>query len=624
MTDKIIKRLHAVSFSLIFIAFFYGYLLTPLWDYDFWWHIATGRYIATEGHLPQSDPFSYTSVMEENKNVFPEREVFFLKQYWFAQVIFYFIFSLFGSSGMIITRSLLLLLTVLTVSWRLRRDGVSFYINFVLTFLLFMLSLRSLGERPVLFSMLFTALVIFLLEEFRERKGRLLFLLVPLLLVWANMHGAFVLGIIIISLYMLSEALKLGLRRSELTQKDAIVFFSATLMAILVTYINPCGWDAFSMSLNPKYDIFQKGIQEYMSPLAVYKEKIGTLDYNYAAIAALFPLVVIIRNRRMDLAHFLVLLGFFVMSAKAGRFIFFYGIIASMLLGKELGPLITGFIEKRLSAGTYHKIQAGFALAAIISTALFVVGLSSSGKPRLNVARQWSVPEKAVDFIEKNKLQGNIFNDYGYGGYLAWRLYPNKTFIDSRTLNLTVTNEYGWVIDSVEKVEGIRTANEKTPLWEGILNHYKISYMFLSITDIYGGLHPIILDLAAGEKWVPVYIDKISIIFVKNIDANREIISEYKMADDYVYNVLIYKLAALTQGDRINPRSLVSLGKLFSKVGRVDDAVKAYRLAAERLHDPDLMKRIEQMDAIIAQQGTAGGKENRSPQERDNEKSMAE
>jgi tetratricopeptide (TPR) repeat protein len=138
----------------------------------------------------------------------------------------------------------------------------------------------------------------------------------------------------------------------------------------------------------------------------------------------------------------------------------------------------------------------------------------------------------------------------------------------------------------------------------------------LSITDIFGALQTVILDLALSEKWVPVYIDKMSIIFVKDTPANREKISQFKMADDYVYNVLIYKLAAMTQGDRINPRSLISLGKLFSKVGRYDDAVKAYRLAAERWHDPDLLKNIEEMDAIIAQQGTAGSKESRIPQKK--------
>ncbi len=619
MTHKKLKILTALLFLVLFSSFLYCYLLTPLWDYDFWWHIATGRYIVTEGHLPQSDPFSYTSAMEENKNIFPEREVFFLKQYWLAQVIYYFIFSLFGSAGMVITRSFLLLLIVLVVFWRLLRDGVRSYIAFVIIFLLFMLSLKALGERPVLFSMLFTAIVTFLMEEFKERRGRWLFLLVPLMLVWANMHGAYVLGIIVVSLYLLSETIKLGLRCSELTRQDAVALFSAGLMAILITYVNPCGWDAFSMSLHPKYNIFQRGIQEYVSPWVIYKEKIGKLDYNYVALAALFPLVVIIRNRKMDLAHFLVLLGFFVMSAKAGRFVFFYAIISSMLLGKEISPLVSGFIEKRLSEGMYLKIQAVFALAAIVSTVLFAVGLSSAGKPRLGLARQWSVPEKAVDFIKENNLQGRIFNDYGYGGYLAWRLYPKKTFIDSRTLNLTVINEYSWVTDAVEKIEGIRTANEKTPLWEGILNHYKISYILLSISDIYGNLFPVILELLASEKWVPVYMDKMSIIFVKDLPANRELISRFKISHDFVYDAIIYKLAALTQGDRINPRYFYSLGRLFQKVGRYADAVKAYRLAAERYQHPELIKRINEMDAIIAQQTIAGDKEGRVPQKRKNE-----
>ena len=88
-----------------------------------------------------------------------------------------------------------------------------------------------------------------------------------------------------------------------------------------------------------------------------------------------------------------------------------------------------------------------------------------------------------MNFIERNKIQGNMFNDYGYGGYITWRLYPQKNFIDTRSLNKTVMNEYEWVTDATKKVEGIKTTNDKIPLWETLLNHYKINFVFMPLMD---------------------------------------------------------------------------------------------------------------------------------------------
>ena len=616
MTNKTIKILYAASFLLIFIAFFYSYLLTPLWDHDFWWHIATGKYIVTEGHLPETDPFSYTSTMPENKNSFPERETFLLKQYWLAQVIFYIIFIKFGAGGIIFIRSLLLTLIVVTIFAGLKRSRVQPYLIFILIFLLYMVSLRALGERPVLFSMLFTAVVLFALEEYKERRNKWLYLLVPTMLVWASLHGGFVIGNLLIGIYMFSETLMMAFKRSTLSRQERVLFFSVTALALMVSYLNPTGWSAFHISLDPQYKIFEQGIQEYVSPITSYTKKIAGIDYSYFTIALLFPVIMVLRNRKMDLAHFLVLLGFFVMSLKASRFTFFYSIVASMILSKEFCYVINELIEKRIAPEKYRKIGMVFAIATLLSTLVFMCNIFLLRTPSFDVARRYSIPKEAVDFVEKNNLPGRMFNDFGYGGYIEWRLYPAKTFIDSRALNFTVMNEYGWVMDAVAKVEGIRTENKNRPVWEAILRHYKINYAFLSLNDVYGQVAAVILELLASDEWVPIYIDRMSIIFVRNIPENNGLIAKFRTDNELIYNVLIFRLASMNSQDSVNPRYLSSLGLIFSKMGRYDDAVKAYRLAAERWHDPDLMKRIEELDAIIAQQGPTGSIQGRIPQKK--------
>ena len=148
----IVKAARLCAGIILISAFVLSFLTVPLWDYDFWWHIATGRYIVETGSLPEKDLFSYTSTLAENKNVFPVWENFILKQYWLSQIIFYLIYDYTGPKGIIILRTVLLVLTLLIVFWRLQRWSVSFPVSFIFVFTLFTLLTRSTGERPVLFT----------------------------------------------------------------------------------------------------------------------------------------------------------------------------------------------------------------------------------------------------------------------------------------------------------------------------------------------------------------------------------------------------------------------------------------------------------------------------------------
>ena len=597
MKKNFIKIIIFLSFFILFSSFLYHYVTFNLWDYDFWWHIATGRYIVTEGHLPEEDPFSFTSTMEENKNPFPERENFFLKQYWLAQVLFYSVFDNAGPPGIIFLRAVTMLLTLLIVYWQFQRSGVNFYISFIFVFVLFMMSLKSLGERPVLFSVLFTAVVLFLLEDFKERKNKILFLLIPVMLLWSNMHGGFILGVIIISVFMFGEALKIFFKKSSLTKRGMRIFYSATGLALVASFINPSGWDAFFMAFLPKYDIFSKGIQEYQSPFYFYIEKIRPFDYAYFTVALMFPVILILRNRKIELTRLILLFGFFIMSLKASRYGIYYAVVGLMIMGKEFNAFINELIKKRVSEGFYKKIEYGLATVALISALLFILGYFNLKYINLDVAKNFSVPEAAVNFIEENKIQGNMFNDYGYGGYITWRLYPVKNFIDTRSLNRTVMNEYDWIAATEKKVEGIKTTNEQIPLWETLLNHYKINFVILPLMGLYGESYPLTLKLIENEKWEPIYLDYISIVFIRNKADNSDIISKYKVQKDVVYNALIAKNVYSAMSDGINPRYFVTLGNIFLKSGRHEDALKAYRYAVGLHKDPKLEEEIKRIDA---------------------------
>jgi hypothetical protein len=574
------------------------------WDYDSWWHASTGRYIVTEGHLPENDPFSFTSTIKGNKNLFPERENFILKQYWLAQILFYIIFDHTGSTGIILLRSVILLLSVLIVYWQLQRSGVSFPISFIFSFLLFLITSRSLGERPVLFSILFTAVVLFLLVDFKTRRGKMLFLIVPVMLIWSNMHGGFILGVIIILVFMFGEAVKAFFRRSSLEKREKLAFYSMACLALIASFINPNGWDAFFIALSSKYDVFLRNIHEYQSPFFFYKNKIRAFDYPYFTLVLFFPVILFLRNRKIDLIHLILLSGFFIMSLKASRYVIYYGIVGSMIMAIEVNAFMNEMFKKKISEGFHKKIEYGLAVAVLISSLLYAAGYFKIEHFRSRGVNPASTPVAAVDFIEKNRMQGNMFNDYGYGGYITWRLYPVKNFIDTRSLNRTVMNEWGWIVLAKEEVEGIQTRDDSIPLWETLLSNYRINFILMPLMDLYGNVIPLILELAESDDWVPVYIDYMNIIFIRNEVYNSDITSKYYASKEDVYNMLIAKNSNLAMNDKLNPRHLISLGSIFEKTGRYEEALKAYKYASARWDDPELIEKIKKIDAEFEKMDT--------------------
>ena len=455
----ILNAIKIFSIIILFAAFILSYLSFSLWDYDFWWHIATGRHIVETGSLPDNDPFSYTSILEENKNPFPEWENFILKQYWLSQIIFYLIYDNTGPAGIIILRALLLTMTLIMVLWRLQRWHVSFPVSFIFIFILFLATLKTVGERPVLITILFTAVVLFLLEDFKDSRTRRIFLLAPLMLLWSNMHGGFVIGAGIIIVYMLGEGINIFLKRSAHTKKEMFLFYGAAALAIVASFVNPTGWDALFIAINIpfKYQAIHQGVQEYISPYDFYRYKMYPLLFEYIFLALLFPIVLVLRNKKMDLTHIMLLSVFAIASISASRFIIYYVIAGTMILGREADILITSLLRKKLSAVNYKKIIIGLTIASLFSAGFYFAGNIVRYKyPSFKIASSYSIPVEAVNFIDKNKLSGNMLNDYAYGGYIAWRLYPYyKTFIDTRALNISVRLEYEWISNAVEKIDSL-------------------------------------------------------------------------------------------------------------------------------------------------------------------------
>jgi hypothetical protein len=569
--------------------------MPKVWDYDFWWHLATGRYIVETGSIPEIDPFSFVNNLQENQKVKnPLGMEFNLRQYWLAQVLFYKVHKAFGDAGIMTLRASLLSLNVLVVLAFMIRRKVHYFVIFPLLLCVQMSNLYFIGERPVLFTLLFMAVTFYLLEEHRRTANKLIFSLLLLLPLWANLHGGFILGIILIGTYIVGETATYLLKKDPGEKRKLFTLYFVGMLAVALSAANPNGFKGF-LAVTPQYvSMFQEGVQEYFSPFVLYKKKASSINWWYVAMLAALPIILVIRNRKMEITHCLLLGGLAYMSMTALRYVAFYVIIGAMVVGPEFTMVLNEYSERFRTVRL--KLEPVLILFILLSSILFAGAYLNPGKVVFGKAVRQSVPEAAADFIQDNHVKGNMFNDMAYGGYLIWRFYPDKkVFYDSRALNYMVMQEYGWIMQSIESVQNPVLPAGKIPLWERLLDHYKIDLMLLNIRDAFGSIHNVIFSLIRSDEWVPVFYDGVSLLFVRDKEDNQEIIDKYLIGEEDLYTMLIATFSNIVMNETTNPYYMMSLGDIFYNMQSYDDALKAYEYADKRM--PGLAGLAEKIEA---------------------------
>ncbi len=584
-----------LSIFILILSFAFIVLSQSVWDYDFWWHIATGRYIVETKSIPSADPFSFTSQLPENSNLYPERERFILSQYWLAQIIFFLLYKSSGAAGIVVLRTILHLSTLYIIYSALKGRGVAPHIIYPSLFLAILNLFRFFGDRPVLFTITFSVACLVIIDSYIRTRSKIFYFLPFLMLLWANMHGGFILGDVIILIYILTEGAKIILGRSGFSEKEKALFFLCLFLSLGASGINPNGFFALAIAFSNEYAPFYSGIQEYYSPFYLLKMKYTPPDYGYLTALFLLPVILLLRRRKFNPAHLAVLIFLAAASVSAARFTVYFGVLSSLIMGSELDLWMKEHHDKFIIKQTHLDIA--FSIIMLVSSSLYLLAVANTDAFKMRESR-WTVPKEAADFVEKNHVKGNMLNDMATGGYLAWRLYPRvKTFIDTRALNYTVMREYSWMATTAESAYQRSLPPGKTPLWRRLLNHYNINVIVFSPMDIFGSILPLVTKILDEDDWVPVSLNVMAIVFVRDIPENKEIIEKFRKSKEQVYNVMIVRTSMTAQTYRQNPQYLESLGDIFVKIGKKDDAVKAYKLALKRKPDNPGVK--EKLDKLI-------------------------
>ncbi len=549
-----ISKQALLGYAAVFVSFLIIFAV-PLWDIDLWWHLATGRYIVEHRSLLAADPFSYTSGHDSSLRAI------ILNGYWLSQVILYQAHSVFGNYGIIAFRVLVLisiLFMVLRIGRRLGAEDPALIIVLVMTGFV---SRRFTGERPQLFSFLLAPVVFYLLNDLKEaysaqriasseqqeeaysvkrvasmgqqkeasgvqhntpytlHPSRLshnvtrcplpparYFLLPLTMLLWANLHRGFMMGTALIALFGVSETVRLYLKRG--IDKPFLKGCLIMAVAISASFINPNTYKPYLELIVFQASALQQRTSEYLSPVTLMLHRQYLVSYwlYLTASAIVFGL----SSRRMDKTNLLIFVFLAALSLSAFRYIPFFVFVTAPYVALYLSDILkiplppNGRGEKK---GTLYFARPISVLAALLVIATFMFMLKSfdstlgSALRHPTMARRF--PEKAASFIEEHHLPGRIFNHFNWGGYLIWRLYPERrVFIDGRALSLKAFSDYTEILWDKDK-------------WKALLGYYGVRVIVMPRSNpLTGELYELINRLYEDPDWALVYSDDTAMVFL--------------------------------------------------------------------------------------------------------------
>jgi hypothetical protein len=501
--------------SFVFIAVFLSQTIQTsgglLQDCDTGYHLRAGEYILNTLSIPKYDPFSFHSPAPP-----------WIAHEWLSEVIMNTIYRFSGLTGIVIFFSILISFVYYFLFQVLQSLKANIIIAAIVIIFVIASSQMHWLARPHIFSMLLVVLWYFLLDAYQYDRKNFLYLQIPLMLLWVNMHAGFIIGFVLNGIYLIGNMVELissPISERNVPKKKAIFLGLITAACIIVSLVNPYG---HKILLFPFKLVSEKfivdNIGEFISPNF---HSLWAIPFE---IFLLFTLAVFaFSSRRLNLIEILVLLLFMHMSLFSARYIPLFCIIATPIIIKQLNQVMESSNGKfsyflKTKGNSFSEIDASgndFIWPAM--ALLIVVILSFYGLLKHNFDAD-SKPVAASKFLEQEYIQGNMFNMDEFGDYIIYRNYPAyKVFIDGRI------DMYGVkALKEYNKVVGFEFG------WAEILEKYNITWM------IYDSKSPLSRYLVQNKNWHLIYSDKVASIFLKKTPENHQLIQKYTAVELFI------------------------------------------------------------------------------------------
>ncbi len=534
-------------------------LLSPIDDPDFFWHLQTGAWIWQHASLPQEFLFSLTAVPPMTIH-----ERFTMTSYWMVQILYHLLHAVGGLTAIALLKCALMGILVGSL-WAQRRGRDP--LLFASTLLLGVIVLRLYSyERPQVFSFVYFSLLLLVLDRLRSREappGRLALLALPLLMmVWANSHGAYGIGVGVIVAYLATEGLKLlSPRLDPLPRERYRLLLAAGGAGILAALLNPNTYRLVYVAALPSW--LTAGIIEYQSTVTFYRTNNSPVMPVYWLLLALALAGVVASARRPDITRIALLAATGIASFAQIRYVAFFAVAA-----------VPAIAELFSGDGPGRRLGRALVTATALAAGLFFLPEDLKLLPhygRADDVNTLAYPADAVDYLRSARPPGNIFNYWPWGGYLLWRLAPTKVFSDGRMCTPEVSRMNIAVESGNKNLEGGR------PRWRAIFKEYGIRHAVIPIFDPRGGdVLNLLFSLATAPDWVPVFVGVNSVVFVEKPPGGRGVDHLAPANLQRFFGLLLRRCEELNRRYPAYPFPHIGRGDLLAWLGRGGEARAAY------------------------------------------------
>ncbi len=574
-------------FALLPIAAIFGLTVymanIEIKDLDLWLHLATGRFITLHNFIPKVDILSFTIAGHH-----------WVNHEWFFQVVMYNVYNLFGVQGLHNMQVGVVLVTMLMLLFLGFNKEKLFTTSFTLFLVSFIYSQRF-TLRPDIFSLLFFTIYIFVLALHIDKRWSI-YVLVITQIFWSNMHGFFFFGPLFVTIGLISEFIKRHvplpcqwneagrLSDEEYTRLRRILIF--VILACLVNphfvkgALYPLG---IFFSISGDHSVFFKYIQELQRPILSISDFFNFDRYGQFKLLIFLSFVSFVFNRRrIDISALFFWLVFLIFSLSAARNMSYFAFAAYLvIITNTLSFSYKDLIPIRFTAKKFYYLTAAVLhLLFFILILSFAEGVATRSyfdfdtfeyKSEYRGVSKRNFAYKAVDFLVDNEIEGNFFNDFNSGAYLLGRTHPRiKVFIDGRT------EAYGseFFIEYKKIIDGdVALLKEK-------LKQYPITGILLNSTKQHIA-PPLLKYFREQEEWKLVYFDFDAVIFLKDIDINRDVI------DKFVFNFEDITVDAFDR-QKLGPKRIIPYQNYY----------RAYTLESLDLDDAALLEAMEAVKTV--------------------------
>jgi hypothetical protein len=429
-------------------------------DPDLWWHLRTGQWIVETGHVPHSDPFSFTRAGHA-----------WVSHEWLSEVVFYELWKHGGAAALIVFSAIVTTAGFMLLYLRClpRAGGGTRHWAAAATVFGALAAAPSWGVRPQMFTFTLASLLLWLLERGQDRP-RLLFWIPPLFLLWLNLHAGFALGPALLLAYGAGLLMETATGNTPWQEARPIMLRVLLLLLACLALVpfNPSGAHLY---FYPLHTLLSSGMRSYIGEWRSPDFHEGL--YRPLLLVWLLLLTALASFRSRPRGRVLVPLLLTAFAAlDAVRHIPIFVLLALPVMAAALPAAGSARGERsRVSKNAERGTPISSRFRPLFNAAVLVLMVVFASAKWVSLARHQDAreaerfPQKAAAFLHSGDYPGRIFVFYDWGGYAIWKLYPEyRVFVDGRA------DLYGddLLRQSIDTVLELRTG------WRGVLDNWNV------------------------------------------------------------------------------------------------------------------------------------------------------